>query len=134
METDFLIALLKDDDWLREAAVDAFAEHEDVRTSILSYAELLVLFYDREREGYEIEVPRAIANLLDAVPIVPQVHEQAVLTAATFLEEHQLTPFDALHAGLVAVGDRTVLSKETDYDTLGLDRLPLEKNTDEMGS
>jgi len=131
VETDFLTALVKDDDWLREAAVRALEEHDDIHTSILSYAELLVLFYDRTDSTYQIDAPKAISNLLELVPIVPEHHEEAVLAAATFLEEYQLTPFDALHAGLVATGEDSVLSTEQDYDTVGLERIPLESNADE---
>jgi len=54
-----------------------------------------------------------------------------VLAAATFLEEYQMTPFDALHAGMAATGDGTVLSSEKDYDIVGLDRHPLETYAEE---
>lgn len=131
VETDFLVGLVKDDDWLREPAVRALEERDDIHTSILAYAEVLVLFYDRERAEYDIDAPRAITNLLELVPIRPEPHEDAVLAAATFLEEHGMTPFDALHAGMATTGDGTVLSSEQDYDTAGLDRLPLETYTDE---
>jgi predicted nucleic acid-binding protein len=125
VETDFLVALVNDDDWLHDPAVAALEAHDDVHTSILAYAELLVLFYDRDEAEYEIDAPRAIANLLDLVPIVPEAHEQSVLAAAAFLEEYRVTPFDALHAGIVATRDERVLSTEEDYDTLGLDRVSL---------
>lgn len=131
VETDFLTALVKDDDWLRESALRALDEREDIHTSILAYAEVLVLFYDRERADYEIDAPRAIANLLELVPIAPPKHEDAVLAAAAFIEEHQLTPFDALHAGVAATSGDRVLSSEQDYDAVGLDRIPLEPDTDE---
>jgi hypothetical protein len=42
VETDFRIALIKDDDWLLESAVQAIEEHDDLHTSILAYAEVLV--------------------------------------------------------------------------------------------
>ncbi|WP_336339478.1 PIN domain-containing protein [Haloarcula brevis] len=126
VETDFLTALLKDDDWLQDAAIRALEEHDDIHTSILAYAEVLVLFYDREAAEYEIDAPRAITNLLELVPIVPEKHEEAVLAAAAFLDEYDLTPFDALHAGLVTTGEERVLSTEQDYDTVGLDRTSLE--------
>nr|WP_284009198.1 hypothetical protein [Halomicroarcula sp. YJ-61-S] len=48
------------------------------------------------------------------------------MAAAAFLDEYDLTPFDALHAGLVTSGEGRVLSTEQDYDTVGLDRLPLD--------
>ena len=125
VETDFLIALVKDDDWLQDAAIRALEEHDDLHTSILSYAEILVLFYDRGAAEYGIDAPRAVTNLLELVPIVPEAHEDAVLAAAAFLDEYDLTPFDALHAGLITTGEERVLSTEQDYDTVGLDRVPL---------
>ena len=131
VETDFLTALVKDEDWLREAALQALDERDDLHTSILAYAEVLVLFYDREQVDYEIDAPRAIANLLELVPITPSEHEDAVLAAAAFIEEYQLTPFDALHAGVAATSGERVLSSEQDYDTVGRDRTPLEPDTTE---
>lgn len=126
VESDFLVALVKESDWLQEAAQAALRDHDEVHTSILSYAELLVLFYDRDAAAYELDVPRAVTNLLELVPIHPVEHEDAVLAAAAFLEEHDMTPFDALHAGMVSTGDGRVLSSEQVYDTIGLDRTPLE--------
>ncbi len=131
VETDFLTALVKEDDWLQDAAVHALEEHDEIHTSILAYAEVLVLFYDREAAAYTIDAPRAITNLLELVPIRPKKHEDAVLAAAAFLDEYELTPFDALHAGLVTTGNKCVLSTEQDYDTVGLDRTPLEPESDE---
>lgn len=125
VETDFLVALLKDDDWLQTAALAALDEHDDLHTSILAYAEVLVLFYERETAGYAIDAPRAMANLLDLVSVEPTRHEEAILAAATFIEDEDLMPFDALHAGLAATTGETVLSSETDYDAVGVDRVAL---------
>ena len=126
VETDFLTALVKDDDWLQDAATRALEERDDIHTSILAYAEILVLFYDREAAAYDIDAPRAITNLLELVPIQPKEHEDAVLAAAAFIDEDDLTPFDALHAGIVTTGENRVLSTEQDYETVGLNRTPLE--------
>lgn len=124
VETDTLVALAKDDDWLQDAAVQALNEY-DPHTSILAYAELLVLFYDREQGSYEIDIPRAVTNLLELVPVVPRTHEDAILAAATFIEDEELTPFDALHAGLAATRDERLLSSETAYETVGVDHVRL---------
>lgn len=131
VEADFLTALMKDEDWLKDAAIHALDEHEDIHTSILAYAEILVLIYDREAAEYDIDAPRAITNLLEIVPIVPGKHEEAVLAAAAFLDEFDLTPFDALHAGLVTTGDESILSTDQDYDMVGIDRVPLEPESDD---
>jgi predicted nucleic acid-binding protein len=125
VETDFLVSLLKEEDWLAESATETMAER-DVHTSVLAYAEVLVLFYDRERASYAIDAPRAIANLLEMVPVVPEDHADAVLAAAAFLEEFDMTPFDALHAGIVTTGDGRVCSSDRVYDDVGLERVPLE--------
>lgn len=126
VESDFLVALLKGDDWLTEAAEHELSERDDIQTSILSYAEVLVLLYDRDQANYEIEPARAISNLLELVPIEPASHEEAVLAAAAFLEEYDLTPFDSLHAGIVSTWGDRVLSSERASDDLGIERVPLE--------
>lgn len=126
VEADLLVALVKDDDWLGEPAVRALDAY-DVHTSILAYAEVLVVFYDRDDATYDVDAPRAITNLLELVPIEPASHEEAVLAAAAFIEEYDLTPFDALHAGVVATSGERVLSTEEDYDAVGLDRVALEE-------
>ncbi|RBI60028.1 PIN domain nuclease [halophilic archaeon] len=131
VETDFLTALIKDDDWLQEPVLAALEEQDDIHTSILAYAEVLVLFYNREQAEYKIDVPRAITNLLELVPVTPEQHEDAILAAATFLDEYDMTPFDALHAGMAATEEGAVLSSEQDYDTAGLDRIPLETYLDD---
>ena len=131
VEADFLTALVKDDDWLREPALRALEDRDDVHTSILAYAEVLVLFYDREQAEYEIDAPRAITNLLELAPIRPERHEDAVLAAATFLDEYDMTPFDALRAGIAATEEGAVLSSDGEYDAVGLDRLPLESYVDD---
>ncbi|AWB28299.1 PIN domain-containing protein [Halococcoides cellulosivorans] len=131
VETDFLTALVKDDDWLQDAAVRALDERGDIHTSILAYAEVLTLFYDHEAAAYGIDAPRAITNLLELVPIEPAEHEEAVLAAAAFIDEYDLTPCDALHAGLVATGDERVLSTEQDYDSVGVERVPLSPDASE---
>lgn len=131
VETDFLIALIKDDDWLQEAAVTALEDYDDIHTSVLAYAEVLVLFYDREQADYDIDVPRAITNLLELVPIRPATHEDVVLAAATFVDEYDMTPFDSLHAGMAATQGGLVLSSEQDYDIVGLERTALETYLDD---
>jgi len=63
VETDFLVAIVKDDDWLQEPVTEALATDDDRYTSILASAELLVLLNDREEAGYDVDVPRALTNL-----------------------------------------------------------------------
>jgi hypothetical protein len=66
VETDFLEDIVRDDDWPQEPATEALATDDDRYTSILADAELLVLLYDREEAGYDVDVPRALTNLLES--------------------------------------------------------------------
>ncbi len=125
VETDFLLALAKESDWLKAEAETALRER-NVKTSILSYAEFLYL-----ADTYDIDRVRAVANLLDLVPVVPEEHSQAILKGVQYREEHEMTNFDALHAGMVDTWNTPVLGSEQDYDDLDIERIPLEPSTDE---
>lgn len=124
VETDFLLALAKSDDWLQDAAREALEERDDIHTSISSYSEFLLYAYE-EGEGYAIDVPQAVTALVEQVPVRPEEHEQAVLTAAVLADEHGLTPFDAIHAGTAIGTDEPVLSSERAYADLALEHVAL---------
>lgn len=126
VETDFLIALVKSDDWLQEQALATLDDDSvDVHTSLLAYAEFLTHAYE-PGEGISFDVPRVVANLLENVPVKPVRHEDAALAAATYLEEYSTTPFDAFHAGLTVTDDQRICSSDRIFDELGLERVPLE--------
>lgn len=124
VETDFLFALAKPDDWL-EAEATAALDREDVHTSLLAYAEFLVAAYE-EGEGFGFDVSRTVANLLELVPVSPEADEEAILAAATYLDEYDTTPFDALHAGIAATRGEQILASDRIFDTLDVDRVSLE--------
>lgn len=126
VETDFLVALLKDEDWLGESVEDTLRDDDiDVYTSLLSYLELLLSAYTPDT-GIGFEVVPAVSNLLDEVPINPPSDEDVALAAATFLDEYQITPFDAFHAGIVVTRNTQILASDRIYDEVGLDRVQLE--------
>ncbi|QCC59468.1 PIN domain nuclease [Natrinema thermotolerans] len=125
VETDFLLALLKDSDWLQAEAKAALDEHE-VETSILAYAELFLLLDD-----YDVDRVRAISNLVELVPVRPEEHSQAVLKAVKYQDEYGMTNFDSLHAGMVDTWETPVLGSERDYDDLEIERIPLEPTNEE---
>lgn len=128
VENDFLLALAKPDDWLQDRALAVLAERDDVYTSLAAYAEFLVLTYDPDETTYTVDVERAIADLVDLVPVRPEVHEQAVLTAAVLADEQGFTPFDAIHAGVAIANGDSICSSDRAYDTVEIDRVALEPN------
>jgi predicted nucleic acid-binding protein len=119
VETDFLLALAKDTDWLQESAEAALAEHE-VETSAFSYLELVLA-----RERYEFDYIPLVANLLELVPVRDEEEKQVVLKAVNYYEEG-MTPFDAFHAATAETRRLDVLSSEKDYENIEVSRVPLE--------
>lgn len=124
VETDFLLALAKESDWLQGSAEKAIGEY-DVETSALSYLELILA-----HERYEFDYVTLVANLLELVPVQDEEEKQVVLKAVNYYEEG-MTPFDAFHAATVETRGMNVLSSEKDYEDIEVDRIPLEPTDEE---
>jgi hypothetical protein len=107
-ETDFLLALIKDEDWLGDAAEAVYRAHRDeLWTSQFTLIELLLVAY-RERRDAE----RVVTNAAKLVEVRGDV--DTVVAAATYVEDHGFTPFDALH--LVESDGDTIVSSDGAYD------------------
>ena len=108
VETDFLLALITDDDWLGEAAESMYRERrEELWTSGFTLIELLLVAY---REGRDAE--RVVVNAASLVNV--RGNTDTVVAAASYVEEHGFTPFDALH--LVESGGETIVSSDDSYE------------------
>lgn len=109
-ETDFLLALLKPDDWLGRKAEKVYEKHrEELWTSDFTLIELLLVAY---REGLNTE--RVTVNATNLVEI--RGDTDTIVQAATYIEDHGLTPFDALH--LVKSQGDTIVSSDEAYQPL----------------
>jgi len=107
-ETDFLLALIKDEDWLGDAAESVYREHGDeLWTSQFTLIELFMVAY---REGRNTE--RVVTNAADLVDVRGDVN--TVVAAATYVDAHGFTPFDALH--LVESDGDTIVSSDETYE------------------
>lgn len=117
-EVDFLLALIKDDDWLGEPAERIYSEHRnDLWTSHIALVELMQVAY---REDRDVEhVVTSASSLLDV-----NGPENDVLAAATYVSDRGFTPMDALH--LVLSGDDRIVSSDQSYDGVS-ERLALEE-------
>ncbi|KTG26682.1 PIN domain-containing protein [Haloferax profundi] len=121
-ETDFLLALIKDEDWLGDTAEAVYREHrDDLWTSQFTLIELLVVAY---REGRDTE--RVISNATALLDVRGDV--DTVVAAATYVEDHGFTPFDALH--LVESDGDTIVSSDETYESFA-PRLDLKEARDE---
>jgi len=107
-ETDFLLALIKDEDWLGDAAGTVYRDHRDeLWTSQFTLIELLLVAYREDRN-----TERVVANAAKLVTVHGDV--DTVVAAATYVEDHNFTPFDALH--LVESDGDTVVSSDGAYE------------------
>ena len=107
-ETDFLLALIKDEDWLGEAAETVYREHRDeLWTSQFTLIELLLVAYREDRN-----TERVVTNAARLVEVRGDV--DTVVAAATYVEDHGFTPFDALH--LVESDGDVIVSSDDAYE------------------
>ena len=124
VETDFLLALAKDDDWLQEGAETVLDERE-ITTSPFAYLEVLIIL-----ERHQFDYVRLFSNLLDVVPVGDEDEQQIVLKAVAYFEDG-MTPFDAFHAATAETRGLLILSSDKAYEGVDPDRIPLEPTTDE---
>lgn len=107
-ETDFLLALIKDEDWLGEAAETVYRNNRDeLWTSQFALIELLLVAYREERD-----IERVVTNAAKLLDVRGDV--DTVVAAATYVEDHGFTPFDALH--LVESDGDTIVSSDGAYE------------------
>jgi bifunctional ADP-heptose synthase (sugar kinase/adenylyltransferase) len=108
VETDFLLALIKEEDWLGEQAQAVYRDHRDeLWTSQFTLVELLMVAY-RENRNTE----RVVTNASKLLEVRGDV--DTVVAAATYVEDHGFTPFDALH--LVESDGDTIVSSDATYE------------------
>ena len=124
VETDFLLALAKDDDWLQERA-EALLNEQEVITSPFAYLEMLIVL-----ERHQFDYVRLFSNLLDVVPVGDEDEQQIVLKAVAYFEDG-MTPFDAFHAATAETRGLPILSSDKVYENVDPNRIPLEPTTDE---
>ena len=116
---DFLLALIKDDDWLGESAERIYGEHHDeLWTSHYALLELMLVAY---RENRNVE--RVVADASELLDVRGDV--DLVLAAASYVSERGMTPFDAIH--VVAAEGNPIVSSDSIYDDVA-ERVPPEEN------
>lgn len=115
-DTDFWLAILKDDDWLAdraEARLDEYQGELDV-----SLATFIELFLIEERFAFDRE--RAVLAILELAE--SDVEPDVVFQASAYVDDG-LGTFDAFHAALAG---GAILSSDGAFDRLSIERIPLE--------
>jgi predicted nucleic acid-binding protein len=115
-DTDFWVALLKDDDPLAERAEDVLGEHGDeLEVSLLTFVELFLI-----EERYSFDRETAVTSVLE---LAEYDGDEDVPYQASEHMDNGLNTFDAFHA---ALADDAIVSSDKDFDGIDLERLALE--------
>ena len=122
-DTNFFIALVKDDDWLQDRAVEIALENEgEIYTSRATLLELLVI---SDRFGFD-----RMEALTYALEIASVPEDEAVLfQAADYMEQTGLTAFDAYHVAYA--NEDPIVSSDKSIGEVAADRIAIEEREPE---
>ena len=119
-DTDFWLALLKDDDWLADEAQARLEDHrDDLEVSLATFIELFLIEdrFDFDRETATL----AILELAET-----DVDPDVLFQASAYIDDG-LNTFDAVHA---ALADEAIVSSDQAFETIELERVPLEPDAE----
>lgn len=116
VDTDFIIAYIRENDRLHERAVELFNEYDDLYASPYVFLELgLVL------TGWSDNVKSVMANVMEIVE--PIGDEEVILRAGYYMDEYGLTAFDAFHCA--HANDQKIISSDKGFDRTSVNRIDL---------
>ncbi|QDA30839.1 PIN domain-containing protein [Thermococcus indicus] len=122
-DTDFFLALMKPNDWLKENAKKLYERYRgEITTSEATFIELLLL-----ARKFNLDPMRITA----AVMAITGLEDDLYLRAAYYMKEHGLNPFDAFHA---AHCGGMIISSDKAFGRVGIKRIKLESPEEEQGS
>ena len=114
-DTDFFLALLKGSDWLKANALKLLDKYKNnIHTSEVTYVELMLL-----SQKYHLDPVKVVADVM----AITKTSDTTCLKAAHFIKENRVNVFDAFHA---AHADDSIISSDSVYDRLGIERIRLE--------
>ena len=115
-DTDFFLALIKERDWLKENAKRILEKYRgQITTSIVTFIELALL-----AKKHDLDV----VKIFTSVMALCNIDDERLLKAAIYIRDYGLGVFDAFHA---AYCDGKIISSDSVYDRIGIERIRLEK-------
>ena len=119
-DTDFILALIKDSDWLKEKATRILNENNgDISTSVSVMIEIALIF-----KRLNINALDSFANIFELIKMSEEDYAVSI-RAALYIEKYKLNVFDAFHAAYC--GDEKIISSDKVYGKVGLERVKLER-------
>lgn len=119
-DTDFILALIKDSDWLKKKAIKILKENKGkIFTSISVIIEIALVC-----KRFNINTLNAFADISEIINLDKETYT-ICMRAALYIEKYNLSVFDAFHAAFCS--DDTIISSDSVYDTIGIERIKLEE-------
>ena len=119
-DTDFILALIKETDWLKENALKILQENKGKINTSVSVMFELALICKRLR----INAMNTFAHVFEIIEVNEEIYS-VCMRAALYIEKYNLTVFDAFHAAFCK--DEKIISSDSVYETVGIERVRLEK-------
>ena len=120
-DTDFFIALVKDNDWLGKRAAAIADEHAgELYTSRMTMLELLMI-----SDRFDFDRMEALSYALEIAPI--HEDETVLFQAADYMDQLGFTAFDAYHVAYA--GSDPIISSDKQFDEVTDHRLRLEDDS-----
>lgn len=117
-DTDFFVALIKEDDWLQKNALGLYEEHRgSIQTSLPTFIELCFLAQD-----YDWELEKVVTNVLE---IAETDFDQKVVYQAVEYMDQGLNVLDSFQ---LAKANGEIISSDKGFDGTGAVRVKLEKS------
>ena len=119
-DSDFFLALLKPEDWLKVPAKNLLKQYKGrIWTSQLAVIEIFMI---AKRLDLDVEnIASAIFELSD----VRGISKDVVLGAAHLIKKEGVSVFDAFHS--MTCGEDSIISSDSVFDKIGIKRIPLER-------
>ncbi|MBI2175839.1 PIN domain-containing protein [Candidatus Woesearchaeota archaeon] len=119
-DTDFLLALVKESDWLKGRAEKILKLNEKrITTSVSVMIEVAIVC-----QRIETNITQVFSQICGLIE-VDETTRTLCLRASIFMERNKLNIFDAFHAAYC--GNDAIISSDSAYDRIGLERIKLEK-------
>jgi predicted nucleic acid-binding protein len=117
-DTDFILAIVKESDWLQSNARKILEEEDEIYTSAATFLETIIVL---KRSGIK-DTAALVEDILGIVNVL-EVDEEVLFQMAFYMDEGA-NPFDAYHAAIS--GEMPIISSDSVYDELGKERIKLE--------
>jgi predicted nucleic acid-binding protein len=118
-DTDFFLALVKEDDWLKKNA-EELLEENTVETSLITFVELALV-----ENRFDFNLENSVTEIMEMAEV--DFEEKVVYQALEYIDQG-LNVFDAFQA---AKSNGKIISSDKEFDKTNIERMKLEEMEDE---